>query len=82
MQPNYQPTTNSQELDNYGIIDNTNDDSYEVLRMDEHQPLNDSSCTHDNLIPDPTDTIGDAVYHGCQNRKCGMGFYIQNKNFS
>ena len=40
-------------------------------------PINDIECTHSSLTADPSDTIGDAIYHGCDNRKCGMGFYIQ-----
>lgn len=49
----------------------------EIVKMDEQKPINDTECKHPILIPDPEDTIGDAVYHGCSNYKCGVGFYIQ-----
>lgn len=49
----------------------------EVVKMDEQKPINDTECRHPKLIPDPEDTIGDAVYHGCSNHKCGVGFYIR-----
>lgn len=49
----------------------------QVVRMDEQKPVNDTECKHNILIPDPDDTIGDAVYHGCSNYKCGVGFYIR-----
>lgn len=45
--------------------------------MDEQRPINDTECTHETLIPDPEDTIGDAVYHGCANYKCGRGWYLK-----
>ena len=44
--------------------------------MDEQRPVNDTECRHPNLVPDPTDTIGEAIYHGCTNLECGVGFYI------
>lgn len=67
-------------IDNRDImVDNTTDDEYEIVKMDEQEPINDTNCTHENLIPDPEDTIGDAVYHGCSNKKCGIGFYINKK---
>jgi hypothetical protein len=50
-----------------------------VVKMDEQRPVNDIECKHTTLVPDPTDTIGDAVYHGCDNPKCGIGFYIRPK---
>lgn len=49
----------------------------EIVKMDEQKPINDTECRHETLVPDPDDTIGDAVYHGCVNPKCGVGFYIQ-----
>lgn len=48
-----------------------------VIKMDEQAPVNDIGCKHEVLIPNPDDTIGDAVYHGCTNYKCGIGFYIR-----
>lgn len=64
-----------------------NDENVEVVKMDEQKPINDTECRHEVLIPDPKDTIGDAVYHGCANHKCGVGFYInkddpRNKNLT
>lgn len=53
------------------------DDTMQIVKMDEQAPLNDTECRHEVLIPDPTDTIGDAVYHGCAGYKCGVGFYIK-----
>lgn len=56
-------------------------DSYlsrvEIIKMDEQKPLGDTKCRHETLIPDPDDVIGEALYHGCSNPKCGVGFYIQ-----
>lgn len=48
-----------------------------VIKMDEQIPVNDTSCRHENLIPDKDDVLGGAVYHGCANLKCGVGFYIK-----
>lgn len=48
-----------------------------IIKMDEQKPINDTTCRHETLIPDPDDTIGEAIYHGCANRKCGVGFYIR-----
>ena len=62
-----------------------NDDNVEIVKMDEQRPVNDTDCRHDNLVPDKNDTLGDAVYHGCGNHKCGVGFYIlptKNKNIT
>lgn len=56
-----------------------------VVKMDEQRPINNTECKHEVLIPDPTDTIGTAIYHGCATYKCGVGFYIQpakNKNIT
>lgn len=59
---------------------NVNNDLNEiVIKMDEQAPIHDTECKHDSLVADPQDTIGDAVYHGCANTKCGVGFYISNK---
>lgn len=48
-----------------------------LVKMDEQASVNDTSCRHEELVPDPTDKIGEAIYHGCSNRKCGVGFYIR-----
>lgn len=53
-----------------------NDENVEVVKMDEQRPINDTECRHETLVPDATDTIGEAIYHGCANRQCGVGFYI------
>jgi hypothetical protein len=53
------------------------DQHTEIVKMDEQKPINDTECRHETLVPEPDDTIGDAVYHGCVNPKCGVGFYIQ-----
>jgi len=59
-----------------GIPDHT-----QVVDMDLQKPINDVGCKHETLIPDPRDTLGDAIYHGCANEKCPVGFYIrQDKN--
>lgn len=56
---------------------NTNNEiNVEIVKMDEQKPINDTECTHETLVPDPEDKLGDAVYHGCQNYKCGRGWYI------
>ena len=56
----------------------TQDDEYvEIVKMDEQKPINDTECKHETLTPDFDDKIGTAVYYGCSNRKCGMGWYIQ-----
>jgi hypothetical protein len=57
----------------------------QIVKMDEQRPINDTKCKHENLVADLDDTIGDAVYHGCANYKCGVGFYIlpaKNKNIT
>lgn len=71
----------SETLDNHGTMSYTedNNDKNVVVKMDEQRPINDIECKHKVLIPDPTDTIGDAIFHGCGNRLCGMGWYIQPK---
>lgn len=79
-------------MDN-NFVDNSNDIGYNVdnddneivVDLSARPPLNDTECTHDVLVPDPEDTIGDAVYYGCQNPKCGRGWYIRqdaNKNIT
>lgn len=61
-----------------GIRYNTdNDENVEIVRMEGQRPTNDVSCRHETLTPYPDDTIGTAIYHGCSNRKCGVGFYIR-----
>lgn len=47
-----------------------------VVKMDEQKPINDTDCRHETLVADPTDTIGEAIFHACANNKCGVGFYI------
>ena len=47
-----------------------------VVKMDEQKPINDTDCRHETLVADPTDTIGEAIFHACANKKCGVGFYI------
>lgn len=54
------------------------DASTHIVKLDEQKPVNDTECKHETLIPDPEDTIGDAIYHGCANHKCGIGFYIKS----
>lgn len=63
---------------NLGYNDGTDDKNEFVVKMDEQAPVNDTECRHENLIPDLDDTMGDAIYHGCANHKCGVGFYIKN----
>lgn len=53
-----------------------NDANEVVIKMDEQVPINDPECQHE-LVADPEDTLGDAVYHGCIKPKCGVGFYIK-----
>lgn len=53
------------------------DDEYEVVRLDSKQPIHDVNCEHAELIPDPNDTLGDAVMHMCANPRCGVGFYVK-----
>lgn len=60
-----------------GIGYNVANDLNEFVDLVAMPPLNDTECKHETLIPDPDDTIGDAVYHGCSNYKCGVGFYIR-----
>lgn len=55
----------------------TNDDNEIVVKMDEQTPVHDTTCRHENLKADPDDRLGDAIYHGCTNPKCGVGFYIK-----
>lgn len=60
---------------------NDSNDENVVVKMDEQRPIHDIECKHETLVPDPEDTLGEAVYHGCANNKCGIGFYIlKHKN--
>lgn len=69
---------------NNNIVDNStdigynvnNDDNEVVVDLSAIPPLNDVECPHTTIVVDPEDTIGNAVYHGCQNPKCGRGWYI------
>lgn len=56
---------------------NTNDENVTIVKMDEQRPINEPECPHDDLVPDPDDSIGDAIFHGCANPKCGRGWYIR-----
>lgn len=58
------------------------DNGVEIVKMDEQRPINDTECEHKEFVIDPEDTIGEAVYHGCTNPRCGLGFYKQNKNIT
>lgn len=68
---------------------NNNDDEYaaiagirqheQIIKMDEQKPLNDTECRHETLVANPEDKLGDAIYHGCTNPRCPVGFYIRNK---
>ncbi|UOF78010.1 hypothetical protein [Caudoviricetes sp.] len=51
----------------------------QIVKMDEQKPVNDTKCQHETLVPDPDDRIGDAIYYGCANQKCGRGFYLREK---
>ena len=55
-----------------------NDEDVTIVKMDEQAPINDVDCTHEVLVSDPNDTIGDATYHGCANPKCGRGWYLKS----
>lgn len=73
------------EPNSNNTVDNANEISYNgynendvvIVKMDEQRSINDTDCRHETLVPNQKDTIGDAVYHGCSNHKCGVGFYIQ-----
>lgn len=69
-----QKTVDTQPKIGYNSI---SDDNMIVVKMDEQVPIHDTSCRHPKLIADPDDTLGDAIYHGCANQKCGVGFYIK-----
>lgn len=66
---------------------NNNDDEYaaiagisnheQVVDLSKQTPIHDTECRHETLIPNPKDTLEGAVYHGCANDKCPVGFYIQ-----
>lgn len=49
----------------------------DVVKLDEQKPINDTSCQHKELVPDPEDTIGDSVMYMCTNPQCGVGFYVR-----
>lgn len=71
-------TFSQKSVDNStGSLYNEINESYEVIKMDEHAPINDTECRHETLVPDPDDILGDSIYYGCANRKCGVGFYIK-----
>lgn len=84
--PNYQPEIkfdngnalgyNGERNESYAAIAGI-DQHTQVVNMDHQKPIHDTDCRHSTLVPDPEDTIGDAVYHGCANPKCGIGFYIK-----
>lgn len=66
-------------------VDNSNEIGYnvpkddtnvEVVDMAQVAPINDTNHEH-QLVADPEDTLGEAIYHGCVLPKCGVGFYIQ-----
>lgn len=56
-----------------------NDESMIVVKLDEQRPLGDAACKHVQLIAEPDDTLGEAIYHGCANPKCDVGFYLRKK---
>lgn len=67
-------------INNNGIYDTVADNLLsqpQIIKLDEHEPVNDLECKHEVIISDPTDTIGNAVYHGCANPKCGRGYYLK-----
>lgn len=63
--------------DTIGYNSNQDDVNDFVVKMDEQAPVNDISCEHKEMIPNPDDRIGNAIYYGCANQKCGRGFYLQ-----
>lgn len=75
------PQENNVDIPDGMVYNDTqnNDDSMIVVKVDEQPTLNDPQCKHDQLKPDYGDTLGDAVYHGCVNPKCGVGFYLRVK---
>lgn len=50
----------------------------QIIKLEEQKPLYER-CNHEQLVANPDDVIGDAIYHGCSNPKCGVGFYIRQK---
>jgi len=64
--------------------DSNNDLNDFVIDVAQNKPINDIDCKHVQLRAEPEDTIGDAVYHGCVNPRCGVGFYLKptNKNIT
>lgn len=79
-QPNM--SYNNSQNDVYDAVANHYLAQPQIVKMDEQRTINDPDCKHETLVPDPDDTIGDAVYHGCTNRQCGVGFYLRNKNLT
>jgi hypothetical protein len=78
------PQNNVDNSSQVGYNEGTNVEN-EFVDLVAMPPLNDLECQHETLVPEPEDTIGDAVYHGCTNPKCGRGWYIRpdaNKNLS
>lgn len=61
-----------------GYNDNQLYDKDEIIDLTGVPPLNDIECLHQTIVADLEDTIGDAIYHGCQNPKCGRGWYIRS----
>jgi hypothetical protein len=73
-------------MDSNNNVDNSSQLGYNDITNDGHEivvdtvnipPINDVTCEHTELIPDFEDTIGDAVYYGCKNQKCGLGWYVR-----
>jgi len=71
-------------MDQNKNVDKSSETSYnvgnekdEIIDLSGVPPINDIECQHETLVPDPTDTIGEAIYHGCSNPKCGRGWYIR-----
>lgn len=62
-----------------GYNSNQNDENVIIVKMEEQSAINDTSCEHKYLVADPDDTIGDAIYYGCANPKCGRGYYGRTK---
>ncbi|MCB1711291.1 MAG: hypothetical protein KDH96_02060 [Candidatus Riesia sp.] len=59
------------------VYNDTQDDENVIVKMDEQRPINDLDCQHLEMVPDPNDTIGEAIYYGCSNPKCGRGYYLK-----
>jgi len=50
----------------------------EAIAPEELQPVNDASCKHENLVPDPTETDFNAFT--CANEKCGVVLLFDKTN--